>query len=547
MASGDNTFLNMPWGTTGAPVASPDATAAPAPDQQPAPQQQPPLPPGGTQLGSPGPSQTPQSPDVTSGPMPGILSTGDYTQPANRGGVVKNLLTRMFYGMGQAGLAHVGLPTDYDMQRTAFQQSLQQNELALKQQQQAYAQQVVPVTDPNTLQTYYVHPSQMGALTVALARGGYQQAATALRVRYQHSPYGIIDTHADTGGEPEIIAGTAGPTVTINQDQINKYGIDPQYLGATVPSAQFNQILNAASKWAPTSRTGVSYQTDQYGNIVPMPTYGTTQRGAPAPRGALPVPSGAIPTVPSPASSSAVPPAVQNVVPPTSSAGRAFAGAGQAAPTGPPRGGLVGKSAMDSVVGIDADGNQILTSRGAAQDLGLNNLQKADANTVTSALKARRWMTDLASIPGVNPQTNPMGAGITQLINDLDRRGMLGPLAGRFNEFMAGTWGQGDPEYQALRTKLDLSNTLLASVHTGSRGGWNLIDNFKNLADQGKLSGAALKAAYGSEMDYVRRTQMLPRQGAGGGAAAGPKPGDIQGGYKFNGGNPADPNNWVKQ
>ena len=86
---------------------------------------------------------------------------------------------------------------------------------------------------------------------------------------------------------------------------------------------------------------------------------------------------------------------------------------------------------------------------------------------------------------------------------------------------MAGKVGAGDSEYTALRTKLGLSNTLLMNVHVGNRGGSEMLEHFQDLANAGKMSGPTLKAAYGSELNYVRGSQMLPAGAKAGGAAPG--------------------------
>jgi hypothetical protein len=157
---------------------------------------------------------------------------------------------------------------------------------------------------------------------------------------------------------------------------------------------------------------------------------------------------------------------------------------------------------------------------GNAQTLGLKNPMKAEAADVTKTLTARQWVNELADIPGVNPRVNPSGAGISQLIDDLDKQGKLNPLASRWNDFMAGTWGAGDPEYAALRAKMGLSNTLLMQVHVGSKGSSSqLLQHFEDLANAGKMDGPTLKSSYNSELDYVRKKQMLP--GGGGSHPAG--------------------------
>ena len=75
-----------------------------------------------------------------------------------------------------------------------------------------------------------------------------------------------------------------------------------------------------------------------------------------------------------------------------------------------------------------------------------------------------------------NPNPNDLGA--IQLAQDLARQGKLGPLASRYQEFMAGTYGKGDPEVEELRTKMGLLATGLMQVHVGARGSAQMLDRF---------------------------------------------------------------------
>ena len=133
---------------------------------------------------------------------------------------------------------------------------------------------------------------------------------------------------------------------------------------------------------------------------------------------------------------------------------------------------------------------------------------KADADMTNKALAARHWLT-LANQQG-DANGDPSDMGIMQLIDKLDAEGKLGPLAGRWNDFMAGKWGAGDPEYAALRAKMGLSTTLLMQAHVGSRGGSALLEHFEDLANAGKMDGATLKSAMASEGNYVQDKAMDP-------------------------------------
>jgi len=137
------------------------------------------------------------------------------------------------------------------------------------------------------------------------------------------------------------------------------------------------------------------------------------------------------------------------------------------------------------VIGFDSDGNQVLTSGTNAQQLGLSEIRdvgQAEAEKVTNA----------RSLLPVFNNSNPTDRGAMQLAQDLDRQGKLGPLASRYQEFMAGTYGKGDPEVEELRTKMGLLATGLMQVHVGARGSAQMLEHFEDMANAKKMDGPTL-------------------------------------------------------
>lgn len=167
------------------------------------------------------------------------------------------------------------------------------------------------------------------------------------------------------------------------------------------------------------------------------------------------------------------------------------------------------KQDLNPVVGTDPKtGRAILAPYSQAQQMGLQNPMKADADMVNKATAARHWL-QLAN-GQADPNAAPEDMGIMQLIDKLDGEGKLGPLAGRWNDFMSGKFGAGDPEYAALRAKMGLSTTLLMQAHVGSRGGSALLEHFEDLANARRMDGPTLKAAMGAEVNYVTDKAMDP-------------------------------------
>lgn len=111
-------------------------------------------------------------------------------------------------------------------------------------------------------------------------------------------------------------------------------------------------------------------------------------------------------------------------------------------------------------------------------------------------------------------------------ISSLGAQGKLGPLSGRFNEFMAGKIGAGDPAFTELRTDLGLFQTALMKAHVGSRGSEMMMEHFKGLLDSGKMTPEALDAAMNSVTGYlktyVKGGQFVPPNRNAGGAPTPP-------------------------
>ena len=149
-----------------------------------------------------------------------------------------------------------------------------------------------------------------------------------------------------------------------------------------------------------------------------------------------------------------------------------------------------------------------MASAADAKQMGLTGAMKAGEQEVSKAQAARHWIP-LADKQGKNPEDK----GILQLIDDLDKQGKLGVLASRWNDFMAGKIGAGDPAITALRTKMGLSSTLLMNAHVGNRGGSYMLEHFEDLANSRKMNAQTLRTGVRSELDYVKDRAMLPTGG----------------------------------
>lgn len=167
------------------------------------------------------------------------------------------------------------------------------------------------------------------------------------------------------------------------------------------------------------------------------------------------------------------------------------------------------KADMKAVVGTDPkSGQTVLVPFAQAQKMGITDAMQASDDQTNKALAARHWL-QLAN-KQAPAGSDPSDMGISQLISKLDADGKLGVVASRWNDFMAGKVGAGDPYVEALRAKMGLSTTLLMQAHTGNRGGAAILEHFQDLADQKKLDGPTLKSAFNSEVNYVTDRAMDP-------------------------------------
>src|SRR5215471_3476271 len=199
---------------------------------------------------APPPSQMPTLARQDQPTLPGVPS---YTGPADRGGFVKNVLTRMLYGMGQAGLQHVGLPTDFDIQRQQYSDALNaarvqveqtnaqvaQAHQQMLQRGQEWTQQMVDIPDPlNPGATISIPRASMGSVLASQVRGAYGLAGTMYAHEIIPTPRGAYNR---TTGEflPETAKG-----VLVDDALIADYPQAAPAKGQYVPVSTINQWYN---------------------------------------------------------------------------------------------------------------------------------------------------------------------------------------------------------------------------------------------------------------------------------------------------------------
>lgn len=138
------------------------------------------------------------------------------------------------------------------------------------------------------------------------------------------------------------------------------------------------------------------------------------------------------------------------------------------------------------------------------KQIGMNGVDPThlSANTRDAAMFAETVLTK--DMPRIKDE-----------ISALQNSGKLGPLMGRWNEFMSGTYGSGDPEFTKLRADINLVNTALGRVHGGARGGGSpvMLEHFKKMASTRIMDAQTLGASLSSYEDWLNGYASILHKG----------------------------------
>jgi len=159
------------------------------------------------------------------------------------------------------------------------------------------------------------------------------------------------------------------------------------------------------------------------------------------------------------------------------------------------------KADSNMYVGTDAAGNQIAGTNDDLKTAGAQGVTKLGADDQKKVLTARQL-------------TSPSGlfSLIKQDMLNLDAKGKMGSSAtARFNDALLSKAGS-DPDYAPLFVHTHLLATALMQAHVGSRGSSDMMDEFKSLANSGKMNAPTLRSALGAEYSYVKEKAMLPKK-----------------------------------
>ena len=98
----------------------------------------------------------------------------------------------------------------------------------------------------------------------------------------------------------------------------------------------------------------------------------------------------------------------------------------------------------------------------------------------------------------------------------------LGPIEGRWNEFMQGKIGADDPDFAALRSDLLMMSSAVALAHAQGRLPENLREEFDHAINAPKQTPQNLKATITTMLPWLQKMQQQGKSNApqGGDGAA---------------------------
>ena len=143
----------------------------------------------------------------------------------------------------------------------------------------------------------------------------------------------------------------------------------------------------------------------------------------------------------------------------------------------------------------DEGGNHIRLSSNQVKDMKLQFIE----DTPTQDIKVMKQ-----SVPSVQALIKESRASLDRASKD------MGPIKGRFSEFMAGKVGTDNKDWISLRTNIKLLETRLMKMHVGARGGEYILKHFEGIFGYGFQSPENLKEALRNVEAYAEEIEGTP-------------------------------------
>jgi hypothetical protein len=110
----------------------------------------------------------------------------------------------------------------------------------------------------------------------------------------------------------------------------------------------------------------------------------------------------------------------------------------------------------------------------------------------------------------------------------------MGPIAGRWNEFMQGKVGSDDPDFAALRSDLLMMSSAVALAHAQGRLPENLREEFDRAINAPKQTPENLKATINAMIPWLQKVKDQGERPPSGGGASPARPPSVPAGYNWN-------------
>ena len=115
-----------------------------------------------------------------------------------------------------------------------------------------------------------------------------------------------------------------------------------------------------------------------------------------------------------------------------------------------------------------------------------------------------------AQMRNVGAQAEVAVQGIPQVVQEIgDMKDELGPVAGRWNEFMQGNIGMDNPKFAGLRADLLMVSSAVALAHARGRLPENLRQEFDNMINSPKQTPENIQSVLGHILPWMQRMQNI--------------------------------------